>query len=97
MVFCRFYIISCMFKTAVYSFTVQCISEYSTLRGYDCCTVDEIKIQMHVHLLVLIEEHSPSQGGGELSKRLGGNVGFKDKNSPWDLMGFSRVRLVLQW
>ena len=32
-------------------------------------------------------EYSPNQGG-KLSKRLGGNIGCKAKNSSWHLIGF---------
>ena len=36
----------------------------------------------------------PSNHGGNLSKRLGGNVGCKDENSSWDIIG---LQYVLQY
>ena len=33
----------------------------------------------------------PSYHGGNLSKRLGGNIGCKDENSSWDIIGLQYV------
>ena len=70
--------------------THRSVSSERIKQSYMCCSNVQRKTRTHLNLLSI---HPVGEGGG-VSKRLGGNIGCKEKSSSWDSNGFLKLVLV---